>query len=122
MNGPVLRLLDANANRAREALRVLEDYARFVRDDRQLAAALKAIRHELIDILRPVLAEAVVHRDTPGDVGTSNKTAAELTRDDLDQVVTAAGKRLGEALRSIEEYLKTLCPDEATRVEALRYG
>src|SRR5436190_2119069 len=33
MNGPLLRLLDANANRAREALRVLEDYARFVLDD-----------------------------------------------------------------------------------------
>ena len=25
MNGPVLRILDANANRAREALRVIED-------------------------------------------------------------------------------------------------
>src|SRR4051794_4807942 len=35
-DGPVLRLLDANANRAREALRVVEDYARFVLDDGDL--------------------------------------------------------------------------------------
>ena len=33
VNGPLLRLLDANANRAREALRVTEDYARFVLND-----------------------------------------------------------------------------------------
>ena len=35
MNGPLLRLLDANANRAREALRVLEDYTRFVLNDKR---------------------------------------------------------------------------------------
>ena len=37
LTGPLLRLLDANANRAREALRVLEDYARFVLDDADLS-------------------------------------------------------------------------------------
>ena len=52
MESSVLRLLDANANRAREALRVVEDYARFVLDDgemlpgylppAQLAAHLKS--------------------------------------------------------------------------------
>ena len=45
MNGPTLRILDANANRAREALRVLEDYARFVLNDPTLSADLKSIRH-----------------------------------------------------------------------------
>ncbi len=39
----VLRLLDANANRAREALRVLEDYARFVLDDGGLSGGLKDV-------------------------------------------------------------------------------
>ena len=121
MNGAVLRLLDANANRAREGLRVTEDFARFVLDDRELSAALKAIRHELAAILGPLLGEAILHRDTPGDVGTANKTQAEQQREDVADVVTAAGKRLGEALRAIEEYLKTISPADAGRIEQLRY-
>ena len=122
INGSVLRLLDANANRAREALRVLEDYARFVLDDRELSAGLKGIRHEATAVLRTLLGEAIVYRDTPGDVGVSNKTQAELHRADISEVVTAAGKRLGEALRAIEEYLKTIAPTDAARIERLRYS
>lgn len=118
----ILRLLDANANRAREALRVLEDYARFVLDSAELCGGLKAIRHELRATLDPILPEAILHRDTPHDVGVAVKTPAELARADLADVVTAAGKRLGEALRAIEEYLKTIDPAAAARVESLRYA
>ena len=121
MNSPILRLLDANANRAREALRVVEDYARFVLDDRDTSADLKAIRHEMTSVLAALLPEAILHRDTPNDVGTACKTEAELHRQDLADVVTAAGKRLGEALRAIEEYLKTLSPTQAASIEQLRY-
>jgi len=121
MNTAVLRLLDANANRAREALRVLEDYARFVLDAGGMSAELKALRHELAAVLSPVLPEAILHRDTPGDVGTANKTQAELRREDIADVVTAAGKRLGEAFRSIEEYLKTFSSADAVAIERLRY-
>ena len=122
MNGPVLRLLDANANRAREALRVLEDYARFVLNSQGISAELKMIRHSLADAIAPFLPEAILHRDTPGDVGVTNKTEAEQHRTDLAHVITAAGKRLGEALRSIEEFLKTASAVDAGRVETLRYA
>lgn len=121
MHGPALRILDANANRAREALRVLEDYARFALNHDGLSLALKELRHDLTGVTKPYLAEAILHRDTPGDVGTDNKTAAESTRADLASVVVAAGKRLGEALRVIEEVLKTLDLSEAARVEKVRY-
>ncbi|MBI5365488.1 MAG: thiamine phosphate synthase, partial [Planctomycetes bacterium] len=46
------RILDANLNRAREALRVLEDFRRFVGDDAPGAAALKSLRHELGELCR----------------------------------------------------------------------
>jgi thiamine-phosphate pyrophosphorylase len=121
MNGPVLRLIDANANRAREALRVLEDYARFLLNDDGICQTLKVIRHELTSCLRDVLPEAILHRDTPGDVGTAVKTESEGKRTSASDVVIAAGKRLGEALRAIEEYLKTVDPDDARTVESLRY-
>jgi thiamine-phosphate pyrophosphorylase len=122
MSPQVLRILDANANRAREALRVVEDYARFVLNDERLCAALKQVRHDLTEALQPLVADAILCRDTPGDVGTTAaKPESELRREDLAHVVTAAGKRLGEALRTLEEYLKTIDPSRAARVESVRY-
>ena len=67
MDSKLLRLLDANANRAREGLRVVEDYVRFMLDNRGLAADLKDIRHELADATKHLLADAIYHRDTLGD-------------------------------------------------------
>lgn len=121
MDPRLLRILDANVNRAREALRVVEDYARFVLDEDALCAELKALRHEFAAATKSVVADAIHHRDTPGDVGTDNKTPAELRREGAAEVVVAAGKRLGEALRTIEEYLKTVEPADAARVEGIRY-
>jgi thiamine-phosphate pyrophosphorylase len=118
----VLRLLDANANRAREALRVIEDYARFVRSDAELSARLKTIRHELSLATRPWDARAILTRDTPRDVGVTIKTADELARSDIAAVVIAAGKRMGESLRAIEEFAKIIAPDTAAVVERLRYS
>ena len=123
MNVPpaTFRLFDANANRAREALRVLEDYARFVLDHEPLSAELKQLRHDLTAATRPFLPAAVLHRDTLGDVGTAIATPAEANRSDLADVVTAAGKRLGEAARSLEEVAKTFDPATAAALEAIRY-
>lgn len=120
-NGPALRMLDVNANRAREALRVIEDYARFALNHDELCAQLKQLRHDLAGALGPLLADAILHRDTVGDVGTDNKTASEVVRANLAVVVVAAGKRLGEALRVIEEVLKIEHPDSAGKVESIRY-
>jgi thiamine-phosphate pyrophosphorylase len=54
-------------------------------------------------------------------VGTGTKTESELRRSGIADVVVAACKRLGEALRAIEEFLKTTSPTNATKVERLRY-
>ena len=121
MNGSIFRILDANANRAREALRVLEDYARFALDDQTLCGELKSLRHELVELLKPILATAVLWRDTPNDVGTEVRIEAEQVREGTSDVIIAAGKRLGEALRTLEEYVKTLNPPTACGIERLRY-
>lgn len=119
----VLRILDVNANRAREALRVMEEAARFLLDDSALTEAIKSLRHDLSHALARLPA-LEANRDTPGDVGTAIKTPAELRRESPVQVALAAGKRLSESLRAIEEYAKSLpapgC-DIAPLAEALRY-
>ena len=116
----VLRILDANANRAREALRVMEEAARFLLDDAALSGELKTLRHEFAEALATV-AGLEVWRDTPGDVGTTLSTPREQQRESVAQVVTAAGKRLSEALRALEEYGKAIDGTFAGRIEALRY-
>lgn len=121
MNSGILRILDANFNRAREAMRVIEDYARFILNDDRTSAAIKQLRHDFQAATSGISSEAILHRDTPGDVGTTTKVTGELLRDDLGHVVTAAGKRLTEALRTIEEYLKTGDPADAAKIEAIRY-
>ncbi len=117
------RLIDANANRAREAMRVMEDAARFILNDASLSRQLKQMRHGFADVMRRLGAHASVelHRDTPGDVGTTVTTDAERTRDSIYHVVAAAAKRLSEALRCCEEYGKLIDPALSQSVEQLRY-
>lgn len=117
-----LRLIDANANRAREAARTLEDAARFLLGDADLAAGCKTLRHDLAQTLSsfPMLA-AFAARDVRGDVGTHLRTASEYQRHSVRDVVVAAGKRLTEALRVLEEYGKVVAPEAGPKLEALRY-
>lgn len=116
------RIVDANLNRAREALRVAEDYARFILDDASLCSAAKSMRGELRRVEEGLPAGALLAgRDTTGDVGTVLSTEAEADRAGATGVAVAACKRLTEALRAIEEYLKVLSPGSAPAVEALRY-
>jgi thiamine-phosphate pyrophosphorylase len=118
----LLRILDANANRAREGLRVLEDYARFALNHDTLTAQLKRLRHDLAAALAPLpMDQAILHRDTEGDVGTGIKTAAELTRTSSADLLAANAKRVTEALRSMEEAAKVFSPAAAQAIEKLRY-
>jgi thiamine-phosphate pyrophosphorylase len=116
------RILDANANRAREALRVVEDYCRFVLGDAFLAGAAKSLRHGLTEALGEVPAGLLLEaRDTPGDVGTALRTPAEEQRYSPAAVAQANLKRLQEALRTLEEYGKLRSKALGRRLEALRY-
>lgn len=119
----IYRILDANFNRAREALRVAEDFARFVLDDPILSGRAKALRSELAEVYAQLpAAQLLASRDTAGDVGTTLTSPTELRRADQRDVVAAACKRLTEALRTLEEYAKVVAPAAAGRLEAMRYA
>ncbi|MEM1213418.1 MAG: thiamine phosphate synthase [Planctomycetota bacterium] len=116
------RVLDASANRAREALRVMEDAARFLLDHAELSASLKGLRHDLTAALRGLPALGA-DRDAAGDVGTAIATDGESKRTCATEVVEAASGRLSEALRSLEEYSKLLPEgaEQSAGFEKLRY-
>jgi thiamine-phosphate pyrophosphorylase len=118
----VYRILDANANRAREALRVAEEAARFVLERPDLSESLKRLRHDLRSALARLDARGLISaRDTAGDVGTAITTPSEGRRADTADVARAAFKRLTESLRAIEEYGKVVDAQVAAAVEQLRY-
>ncbi|MFH0982836.1 MAG: thiamine phosphate synthase [Planctomycetota bacterium] len=123
MVDPSERILDANLNRAREALRVLEDYARFALEDAALTTAAKTLRHTLADAVQQAgLTGLIAARDIVGDIGCSIAAAGEYERASLTEVVLAAGKRLTEALRAIEEVGKTRSGSFGAAIERMRYG
>jgi len=116
------RIVDANFNRAREGLRVLEEYARFVLEDHALSREAKELRHRLARALAHVDGMLTAQRDIAGDVGTRVRTPDEYERAGPRAVSTAAARRTSEALRCIEEYLKVFDVDAAREVESLRYA
>jgi thiamine-phosphate pyrophosphorylase len=120
-----LRIIDANLNRAREGLRVMEDVARFHLNDSALCERIKVARHALqqcVEAAGWTEFELQSARDTPGDVGTTIKVDTELARSSIRDVAIAAGKRVGEALRSIEEAAKIQGrAGGSAGIEGLRY-
>jgi len=117
----VSRILDAEANRAREALRVIEDYCRFSLDDAFLTREVKQLRHDLTEAVADGSKDLLSARDTLADVGTAITTITEHTRRSIEAVVEANFKRLEEALRSVEEFSKLRSPAAGQRLEQFRY-
>ena len=118
----VLRLIDASLNRACEALRVVDDYARFLLDDQHLTQTTKSIRHRLSALAEEFSTNArLAMRETNQDVGTLVSTEREQARSSAWTVCETNLFRLQEALRSLEEFSKIEQPELAKQFESIRY-
>jgi thiamine-phosphate pyrophosphorylase len=118
----VLRILDANYNRASEGLRVVEDYLRMGLDDAHLCGLCKSLRHRLSDAMSAIPERyRWKARDTRSDVGTRISTVSEGRRQGIGAVVSASCHRVQQSLRCLEEYLKLVEPAAAVECESLRY-
>ncbi len=122
MERSAYRIIDANFNRGREAIRVIEEFCRFVLNSSSLTARAKQFRHELSALLDEFDSNRLIAgRDTPGDVGVGQKVENQLERGTLEDAFTAACKRLTEALRVLAEISQTMNASVARRLEDLRY-
>lgn len=124
MNRDILRLLDANLNRAAEGMRVLEETARMLFDDSRLTGELKDMRHTLTHMFGAesgIGRGMVLARDSEHDVLRNGETATERRRDDLGAVLRANSRRSQEAVRSLEEYVKLIAPELSGQCKALRF-
>ncbi|MBR0238227.1 MAG: thiamine phosphate synthase [Thermoguttaceae bacterium] len=122
MDANIVRLIDASANRAREGLRVVEDYVRFVLDDALATQRLKRFRHTFTRLMGEIsLSDRLRARETRQDVGTGITLDSERQRDDAQSVLAANFTRIQESLRTLEEYSKVVCPAISGGLEQLRY-
>jgi len=117
----VMRILDANANRCAEGLRVIEEIARLSMEDGVLTERLKEIRHEVRRSVERLAAGALACRDSAGDVGSGSATASEFSRGSLEAVARANFARAEEALRVLEEFGKLVDGAGASVFKSLRF-
>jgi thiamine-phosphate pyrophosphorylase len=114
----VCRILDANLDRAREGLRIIEEWCRFGVNSSQLVNECKQMRQELAKWHGMELRAA---RDTPGDAGTELTHPHEQQRSSIQQLLQVNFARVEEALRVLEEYSKLYDPDLGSAAKQMRY-
>lgn len=118
MQPALYRILDANLDRAREGLRVIEEWCRFGLEAVDLTEQCKHWRQELGQWHHPELRSA---RNTPDDPGTELTHPQEALRSSIEQVLQANFARVEEALRVLEEYGKVYRSEMASAVKQMRY-
>jgi thiamine-phosphate pyrophosphorylase len=114
----VYRILDANLDRTREALRVIEEWCRFARHNQPEVEIIKNLRQSLASWHHPRLRQA---RNTPADVGTALTHEQEATRSDIHSVMVANFCRAQEGLRVLAEYSKLYDAQMAQAMKQMRY-
>ena len=116
---PVLRLLDANLNRCREGLRVLEDTARFIHNDARFFRAFRRERHKLDLLTRNLYPKLLESRDSLTDEG---RALPEGGRAHVDALVFANFRRCEESLRVLEEYGKLFSARAGSEFKEIRFA
>ena len=117
MNQSYLRLIDANLNRLREGIRVVEDIFRYVYKDKQTALKLKELRHKARTNNYNELLET---RDVKNDVLRAS-IKSEQNRSDMNSILIANFKRAQESSRVLEEFCKLISIEDSETFKYIRY-
>jgi thiamine-phosphate pyrophosphorylase len=113
----IYRVIDANLNRLKEGIRVVEDIMRYRDNNKELSKKLKSLRHkarinETIKLLQ--------NRDSINDV-LRTSTKSEQNRSDILTVLTANFKRAQESARVLEEIFKLEDITQSENFKTIRY-
>lgn len=117
----ILRIVDANANRALEGVRVCEDIVRFHVGAAQRFRRLRALRHAIASAVRhlPVTPRQLVQaRASRRDVG---RRAQSGRVGSLERLLIVNLQRVKEALRVLEESARLIRPSQAAAFQRLRF-
>ena len=113
----LFRVIDANLNRLKEGIRVVEDIMRYLDNNKNFSQKLKKLRH-LARISE--YKELLQNRDSINDV-LKESTTSELKRVDLTNILTANFKRAQESSRVLEELFKLHSTNYSENFKHIRY-
>lgn len=114
----VERLIDANLNRLKEGIRVIEDINRYVYNDYPLTSALKQLRHKL----QSAYDQNRLHfRDIENDV-QKKSIDTELKRNSINDLIIANFSRAQESARVLEESFKLIDHSLSELFKEVRYA
>jgi hypothetical protein len=117
MQNNTYRIIDANLNRLREGIRVVEDIFRYIYNDKELSTKLKNLRHiSRVENFYEILSS----RDVQNDV-LKESIKSEQNRDDLNSILIANFKRAQESARVLEELLKLYSIKDSENFKYIRY-
>ena len=117
----ILRLLDANANRSLEGVRVCEEIIRFHWNHPALFRRLRDLRHDIAQAIQqlPVTpVDLVQARAVQGDVG---RQAPSTSVASLERLLVINLQRGKESLRMLEECTRVIAPRHAAPFQRLRF-
>ena len=111
------RVIDANLNRLKEGVRVIEDIMRYRDNNKTLSRKLKDLRHKArVNETR----ELLKYRDSINDVLRAS-SQSELNRSDTISILTANFKRGQESARVLEELYKLENIEYSENFKYIRY-
>jgi len=113
----LFRVIDANLNRLKEGIRVVEDILRYRDNNKELASQLKNLRHKA---KIKEYKELLEYRDSINDVLKSS-TKSEQNRTDIESIITANFKRAQESSRVLEELFKLSSIKYSENFKSIRY-
>ena len=124
----LLRVLDANLNRAREGLRVCEEVARLVLEEPRLTRRCQQIRYDLSRLSQRLSPAQLLKgspllkaRDARRDVGRPAVRGRITAHRGIRDLVRANSQRVQEALRVLEEFTRLRSSSIAKAFSALRF-
>ncbi|UCG35613.1 MAG: thiamine-phosphate pyrophosphorylase [Candidatus Omnitrophota bacterium] len=121
MDKRILRVVDANFNRCKEGLRVVEDIFRFILCDDATRRKVRTLRHALDTIAKEkMLREAIATRNSRYDLGKNTDTL-EIKRKDVGDILYTNLQRAKESLRVLEEFFKIVSVRKVEQIKKLRY-
>ncbi|MBI1387708.1 MAG: thiamine phosphate synthase [bacterium] len=115
------RLIDANADRLGEALRVVGEIVRFVLNDEPISEEVRSIRNDfwcLYKYIPGLQSKGLQSRDSIGDVG---KQFPSTPYSDLHALVLSNLHRAEESLRTLEEAFRIFDSVISSSLTSLRY-
>lgn len=120
MKNNIYRIIDANLNRSREGLRVIEDIVRFCLSDRVFTSRLKKIRHEITNTVKNTDL-LLFGRKSDSDVGMEFNRYLEGDKKDIEALLTSNFRRVEESLRVLEDISKLVSPKKPGVYKKLRF-